>query len=235
MPRALLTRPRAQSERLARELGDQGWEVDVWPVIDIRESELPPPPWHDAQAILFTSANAVRATVRFPRPDCPAFCVGAATARAARQAGYLRIENAAADVLGLIALTKDLATPHGGPLWYPHGRDTTGDLSGELTRAGYEVNTAIVYEAAETDAPPVAIAEAIKAGTYQAAAFFSPRSSALFVAQLSEEMKAGLSATKAVAISAAAAGPLANAGFGDIILASEPNARAMRRAIGQSA
>ncbi len=235
MPRALLTRPRAQSEGLARELRDQGWDVDIWPLIDIRHVLTDAPDWAGAQAVLFTSANAVRAIGAFSPADAPAFCVGAATARAAREAGYRRIENAASDVEGLIALATARLRPEAGPVWYPHGRDTTGDLSARLAEAGFEVVAPVVYDAVETGPPPVEIADRLASGVYQAIALFSPRSSALFDAHLDSTARAALGQTNAIAISAAAAAPLAKLGFGSIIIAKAPNAGAMRAAICQPA
>jgi len=235
MPRALLTRPRAQSERLARELRDQGWDVDIWPLMDIQHTLTQQPDWQGAQAILFTSANAVRATSQFTQPDAPAFCVGAATARAAWQAGYRRVENAASDVEGLIALVSSRLKPEEGPLWYPHGRDTTGDLGGRLAAAGFGIEAPVAYEAAETGRPAQDIAERLAEGAYKAVALFSPRSSALLAASLTDAQKNGLAATNAIAISAAAAEPLAKLGFASIIIAEGPNAGAVRAAILRSA
>lgn len=234
MPRALLTRPRAQSEGLARELRDKGWDVDIWPLMDIQHLLTDAPDWQDAQAILFTSANGVRSTAPFVAAKVPAFCVGAATARAARQAGYKRVENAGADVDRLIALVQSSLSATAGPVWYPHGRDTTGDLAGRLGQDGFDIKSVMTYEAVETGAPPAEIEAALVAGAYHAIALFSPRSSALFMANLTKAAQAGLSASKAIAISPAAAAPLENTGFKDIIVARTPNAAAMRATISWS-
>lgn len=136
MPKILLTRPRTQSEALARELADRGWDSMIWPLIDIRPLLTTPPDWADAAAFVFTSANGVRAIDALAHPDVPAFCVGAATTKAARKSGFRKVENAAGDAAALARLIAARQDPAAGPLIHVRGRDVTGDLSGELMSGG---------------------------------------------------------------------------------------------------
>ncbi|MEM7546738.1 MAG: uroporphyrinogen-III synthase [Pseudomonadota bacterium] len=231
MSRALLTRPRAQSEALARELSDRGWAADIWPLTDIQTTLTEAPDWTDARGCLFTSANAVRAIAALPHPEIPAFCVGSATAKAAHKAGFRPIENAAGDAASLAALVSTRLTPDGGPLIHIRGRDIAGDLGAILTEAGFDLREVIAYQAVETGPPPAAIADALRKGAYDAVTFFSPRASNIFCNVADPAWKPGLRLTTAVAISTAAARPLEMVGFRGIIISETPSGLSMKSAI----
>ena len=84
----LLTRPHAASQRFARQVVDQLGEIriETSPLIDIDFLDLNEEP--NAQTIVFTSRNGVDAWSRAcftTRASC--FCVGEATADAARAIG----------------------------------------------------------------------------------------------------------------------------------------------------
>lgn len=61
-PRILVTRPRDDAEALAAELDQRGFPVMIQPMLEIRMLEGPPLDLDGVQALLFTSANGVRAT-----------------------------------------------------------------------------------------------------------------------------------------------------------------------------
>lgn len=225
----LLTRPRDRSEALARDLSASGWRVGVWPVIEIEFLMDAPPDLSGVQAVLFTSARGVEAAgpsaVGFP-----AFCVGPSTTRKALEAGYAA-RDAGGDVRALLALVKAAAAVDGGPLVHIRGEDAAGDLAGDLRAEGYEVREAIGYRARASDGPPADVAAALAAGRYDAAAFYSPRSAAIFAKLLRRDWREGLSEATAAAISDATAAALADVGFRRIVTASAPNGPAMRAAI----
>ena len=85
---------------LAESLG--GVESLIEPVIDIHPlNDVQLPNLDKMQALLLTSANGVRAFAERQAgalPDLPVFCVGDATARAARAAGFGNVESAGGDV-----------------------------------------------------------------------------------------------------------------------------------------
>ena len=87
--KVLITRPREASERLARRIAALGYEPVIAPMLKIvpQTSSVPLPP--GTGTLLFTSANGVRAFARRqPERSAPVFAVGAATADAARAAGF---------------------------------------------------------------------------------------------------------------------------------------------------
>src|SRR6185437_8639947 len=82
---ALVTRPRAEAGELAAALARRGIAALVEPLIDIAYRDAPAPCLGGVQAVVFTSANGVRALARLtPARHARAFAVGDATAARAR-------------------------------------------------------------------------------------------------------------------------------------------------------
>jgi uroporphyrinogen-III synthase len=110
----------------------------------------------DAQALLFTSANGVRAFPDSRRLHAkPVLTVGDATAEAARAAGFTDVRAADGDVAALEALATKTLTPSSGKLIHIGGEHLAGDLAGALRAAGFTVERRIAYAArAALTAPP---------------------------------------------------------------------------------
>jgi uroporphyrinogen-III synthase len=225
-PAVLLTRSAEDAAPMAARLAAEGWRPLVWPVLEIRPTgarvDLT-----GAQAVLFTSRRAVAATAA---AAIPALCVGAATAAAAQAAGFAPARAADGDAAALAALVAATLDPADGPLVFPRGETVAGDLAGALRARGFAVAETVVYAAAPAAAAPPDLAAALGAGAVRAATFWSPRGAAAFAA-LAAPWRAGLAATEAVAISAAAAGPLAGLGFAAVAVAARPDAAAMAAAL----
>jgi uroporphyrinogen-III synthase len=106
--RLLVTRPEPECERSAALLRGSGHEVLLMPLLriePIRHAELGAGPW---AAVLFTSANAVRAVAAHRRfselADLPVYTVGRRTQAAAAAAGFTSIMSADGDVNALVSL-----------------------------------------------------------------------------------------------------------------------------------
>jgi len=225
-PAILLTRPRAESRTLATSLRAEGWRPLIWPALTIAPTG-DMPDLAGAQAVLFSSARAARAA---PPAAIPAFCVGDATARAARKAGFGDVRSASGDAAALAALVGEALSPAGGPLAFVRGAQVAADLAGMLRARGFDVRETIAYAATPAGPPPVGIAAAVAEGRVAAAAFYSPRTAGSFAA-MARYWGDGLRATTAVAISAATAASLAELCFARIAIAGEPSGAAMRAAI----
>ncbi|HEY7610485.1 MAG TPA: uroporphyrinogen-III synthase, partial [Alphaproteobacteria bacterium] len=66
--RILLTRPEPDAQRFAAQLAEHGIEAVVAPLMTIETADAPLPPLEGVQALVFTSANGVRAyAAREPR------------------------------------------------------------------------------------------------------------------------------------------------------------------------
>ena len=102
------------------------------------------------EAIAFTSPNGPRHYVG--RTDIPAWCVGEATAEAARVAGFSYIRIGGHDVADLAArLTYELDRP----LVHWAGAHVAGDLVGALAGAGHAVRRAVAYRAEAVSRSPL--------------------------------------------------------------------------------
>lgn len=225
MPVILLTRPQAQSEAFAEEIAADGWRSLIWPVIEIRPSLGAFPDLADVDALIFTSARAVEELARLgPPPSLPAWCVGPATAEAARCAGLGPVMEAGGDGDALIGAL----TAAEGRLLHVRGRDVAVDIASALHARGRDVRDIIAYAAIPGRNPDRMVDAAIATGEVAAVALFSPRSAALFAHAAPIAWRGALKRMTALAISPAAAAPLQELGFERILIATNPNATAMR-------
>jgi len=232
----LLTRPVEDSRALAETLEARGEAEDIAPLIwpltrivpTVTALKLP----FTTGALLFTSANGVRAFAALvDRRDLPALCVGKATARAARKAGFRDCIPAGGDARTLAELARQSGIRE---FFHPRGRDTAGDLKGWLAETGQRVTEAVLYQAEETGPPPAPVAAALARGTVDLVTIWSRRGAAILARHFSNpgaSTEVRLGSTGLLAISPAAAEPLKASGFHHILLAEAPNAAAMLAAI----
>lgn len=232
--RLLVTRPRDDAEAFAQALAARGVDTMIEPMIEIVDRPGPAVVPGDAQAILFTSANGVRALVRRNRSnladflDLPAFAVGAASARAARGAGFHQVESAAGDVTALAGLVTARLVPGDGPLLHVAGSDVAGDLTGMLAVAGFTVRRAAIYAVRKATALSAATLDALRQGKIDGVTFFSPRTAAAFVS-LGRESGAlpALAGVAALCLSQAVAQAAGAVSWRVIIVAPRPDQDAL--------
>jgi uroporphyrinogen-III synthase len=231
--RALVTRPRAEAAALAEALMACGVEAIVEPLLDIHYREGPAPDLAGMQAVLCTSANGVRALARLSGERAvPLFAVGEASAARAREEGFAHVENAGGNVDDLARLAHQRLRPEAGRLLHVAGSDVAGDLAGQLRRAGFTVERAVLYEARPAAGLSAATVRALAGGFIDFALFFSPRTATIF-ARLAERagIAAALRNVTAVSISAAADGALAGLEFQARHIATTPDQRGLLAAL----
>tara|TARA_R110002110_G_scaffold415612_2_gene651799 strand:- start:255336 stop:256049 length:714 start_codon:yes stop_codon:yes gene_type:complete len=223
--RVLVTRPRPDADETAAELIALGHEPVVAPLLEVTFETGATLDLSDAQAILITSANGVRALASATaRRDLPVFAVGDASAAAARQNGFDRTESADGNVQTLADLVTSRLSPHDGRLVHVAGTVTAGDLAGKLALSGFEVGRAVLYRAEPVLNLPEVIGERLRDRTLDAAMFFSPRTAAQFAELvLSEGLGEQCGRTVAVALSGAVAEKLAALAFLDVRIAEKPD------------
>jgi uroporphyrinogen-III synthase len=223
----LLTRPAAQSQRFAEALRVRVPDVVVVisPLI-VPAFLTPDIPARDWTAVIFSSETAVQAARRIAadggRLPSRAFCVGAQTARMAREAGFDAV-SADGDGQALLALIQ--AQTPAGPLLHLCGRETRVDLAKMLSESRLETVSAVVYA---QDILPLT-AEATKLllqDTPVLAPVFSPRTGAILAHELA---RIGARArVHVVAISPAAGEAFAPK---DVTTALHPDAPSMIEAV----
>jgi uroporphyrinogen-III synthase len=229
MARILITRPEEDAAALAEALTDRGHETLLEPLLGVRQRDGAVLDTAGAQALLFTSANGVRAAAALtPMRDLPALCVGDATARAAREAGFHRVESAAGDVVALADLIRRTRTPDAGPLVHVAGTVSAGDLAGDLAGAGFQVRRAVVYEAVPAERLSDTARAALSQGRVDAVTLFSPRTARTFARIVRD---AGLEDTLAsvdlLCLSRAVAEALGSLPGRRLLVAAEPTQNAL--------
>lgn len=193
-PRVWVTRAEPGAGRTAARLQSLGLEPIVAPVLTIERIEGVRIDFDGVAALAFTSINGVSAYAKLrDRRDLPAFCVGDATADAAQAVGFTDVRSAAGDVEALGRLIAEAALR--GAILAPGAEQPAGDL--EAAAGGStSIQRLPVYRTVETAfQPPVCDAVLIH----------SPRAAAV----LRSRIEASPEGLRAVAISKAAARPLA--------------------------
>ncbi|CUW37769.1 Uroporphyrinogen-III synthase [Magnetospirillum sp. XM-1] len=231
--RALVTRPKEDSEGVARALAQRGLEVMVEPLLDIAPVEGAAIDTAGAQGILVTSANGIRALARlYPGRELPVWAVGDASARAAREMGFSQVESADGDVDTLAELVAARVEPAAGALLHAAGTVVAGDLSGRLSALGYEVRRQILYQAVTATRLSPALLDALGAGGLDLALFFSPRTARTFATLATQAgVQGSLAAIAAYGLSANVSAELAPLPWRVLRQASEPTQAALLAAI----
>lgn len=230
LPAFLLTRPSAQSQRFADMLR-QRFGADLTIVISpLMQPEFAPPqvPAGPFGAAIFTSETGVQAYYRnpglFPLTSKTVFCVGDRTALAATAAGLDPV-SAGGDADALVALI--LSQHPSGTLLHLCGAETRGDVAQRLTQGGVPTLACITYHQVEQPLTSDAIA-LLRGESPVVVPLFSPRSSALFSAQITD--LSPLAPLVCVVLSKAVADPLRSQGV-KLLYAMEPTAAAMLESV----
>jgi uroporphyrinogen-III synthase len=177
--RVLITRPREDFERTAALLAARGHQAVAAPLFRIQP--LPIRIAGAFDAVLAASANALRqaeAADLAPLMDLPLFAVGAATAEAAREAGFRSVEAAQGDGAALAGLIRE-RMPAGSRLLHLAGRPRRDEAIAVLGRHCALVVAETYETVACRDLPPRA-AEALHGGLVDAVLHFSPRAASVF-------------------------------------------------------
>jgi uroporphyrinogen-III synthase len=230
--RLLVTRPEPDCERTAALLRGQGHQVleqallRIEPVVD---AEFGPGPW---AAVLFTSANAVRAIAAHRRfnelAGLPAYTVGERTRAAAAAIGFASVMSADGDVEALVRLIVARPPAAGRPVLYCAGEDLARDLAGALLARGLRVETACVYRAAVVAGFSPEVCAAFAGHAIDAVLHYSARTAGAFVAAATAAGLRDLSIqARHLCLSSQVAAPLAAAGAAAIDVASAPNEQAL--------
>ena len=230
MKRVLVTRPAADAAPLVEVLHDLGCEALVEPLLTIVPLAGARIDLDGVQALLFTSANGVRAfaTLAAARQlpavhDLPALAVGDATAAAARSAGFARVESAAGTVEDLAALAARRLDPAAGPLFHGAAVHLAGDLKGRLEDRGFTLRRRVLYRAEPAERLSEAARAAIAGGGIDAVLFFSPRTAETFVRLLDDAgLSTALADCHAVCLSRAVAEALRTIVWRGIVVAARP-------------
>lgn len=223
-PSVWLTRPQADSARLAARLAAHGIHSLVAPLTQIVPLVVADA-WPAAEVILLTSRHGAASLAAAPAQvrALPAYCVGEATAEAAREAGVRPEAVGREGVLPLLARMRE-SLRAGTRVLYPCGTELRHPVAMLLPQM--TVLPRIVYDAQPLAALPEAVADAASFAQLRGVAVFSPRAGQLLQARLAA---AALSAAqlRAYCLSLEVAQALAGCGCERLLVAAAPEFNAM--------
>jgi uroporphyrinogen-III synthase len=226
--RILITRPIEDARPLADALEARGVEVLIEPLLEIRHLEDAEIDLDGVQALLFTSANGVRAFAALsPRRELKVFTVGDGSADAARQAGFPHVESARGDVEALAAVVVDRLKAGDGVLFHAAGTVTAGDLKARLEGLGYQVRRAQLYEAKIATALSTETRANLTLGGIDAVLLFSPRTAVTFADLWQSAGAPSLARIQALCLSAAVAREIGSLGWAGVEIADRPDLPSM--------
>jgi len=231
--RALVTRPREDSDAVARALAARGLDVMIEPLLAIEMLARAEVDAAGAQGILVTSANGIRALARLhPDRTLPVWTVGDSSAAIARALGYGRVESAGGDVESLAALVAGRVDPANGALLHAAGSVNAGNLAGRLGALGFQVRRQVLYRAVTADTITPELRTALEAGAIDLALFFSPRTAATFVRLVTAAgLRDRLAGVTAYGLSANVAAELAALPWAGLRQAADPTQAALLAAL----
>ncbi len=229
MAGVLVTRPEADAAELAEALRRRGHTPLIEPLLDIRFTGTEPLDLTGVQALVFTSANGVRAAAgRTHIRDLPVHAVGRKTADAARQAGFVHVTAAAGDGQALAADLTRMIDPAKGRLLHVGGAAVAVDIGALLRPHGINLTRVVGYEAVAAGTLSAASLDALDQGLIGYAMFFSPRTARTFASLLtSHGRQAACARITALCLSAAVAAGLDGLRFQEVRTADRMEAEAM--------
>lgn len=227
--RILVTRPEADAQAFAAALRERDVESVIAPVMSVAFEATLRLDLDGAQAVLLTSANGVRGLARLTaRRDLNLLAVGPATTAEARDLGFQTVATATGDAEGLARLARERLRPDEGRLIHLAGTVSAGDLAGRLKESGFAVERIVAYRAETVEKLPETARQALHSQTLDGAAFFSPRTAAVFVKLVQAAGLDGqLGQLQAFCLSQAVAEVVQAALWRDIVVAERPDGGAL--------
>lgn len=179
------------------------------------------PDLNEISGLVFTSANGVRTfTERCDDRSLTAWCVGPATAAAAREARFEQVEESAGNARDLAAYIAAHVRTTTQPLLHIANAAARGDLKSALQEAGIPVKFCPLYKMVRASSLPEATLKTLMSGMPAIVLAHSEKGAEAF-AELTKGLPIGH--LMGVAISMRAASPLLNAGVHDVHIAHDPN------------
>ena len=232
----LVTRPAPDNAKTAAALRARGHEVLLSPMLRFEPVTFEDDGEIDFDAVILSSANAVRAIedhpVRARLMLLPVFAVGEHTAKIARDAGFTNITIADGDAISLRGRIVESAAAgklkKKAALCYLAGADLTRDLGGELGARGFTVVTRTAYRMVPIAGLSDVVSDAFRAGTIDAVMHYSRRSARAYLnAARADGVEISALALPQCCISEAVAGVLRDAGAMQVAAANAPDEKAL--------
>ena len=236
----LITRPTADQTTTVATLHTKGLEALQAPMLRFEPVAFQIEPGERFDAVLVTSANALRAIAETPAESrwhgLPLFAVGERTAQVARAAGFQQVYAASGDGASLRDLVvaqarakaQDRVLKKSARLLYLAAADRAVDLGGELGQHGFDVVTVTTYRMIATPNLPAAVCDAFAANRIEAVLHYSRRSARAFIdAVRAAGVEISALAVPQCCFSDAVAAVVRDAGASQVAVARTPDENAM--------
>ncbi|MEM7042103.1 MAG: uroporphyrinogen-III synthase [Pseudomonadota bacterium] len=230
-PLVLITRPEESARRIRQDLEAKGYATLVEPMLTIERLGSMARLSENVQAIVLTSAHAVKA-LNAEAKELPVFAVGKATTEAAQVEGCAQVISGDGDGADLARLIGEQLRPEGGVILHVAGEHVRDDLNRILEDQGFKIHREIVYRAHASTGLSKAVTQAWQAREIAAVLLFSPRTAEILVHLLIEHGLADhVDRTTAICVSESTATPCRTLDWRTICLAARPNREALIRAL----
>ena len=144
----LFTRPLEDCHEMILKFQSLGHEISHLPLIKIEGLKYEALNYSDFKGIIFTSSNAIKfLDIKNIDKKLKCFCVGSATEKKARSAGFQNIFAAEGNVNNLKELILQNFKSSEGKLLYISGEIISSNLDKELISDGYTIERLINYRA----------------------------------------------------------------------------------------
>ncbi|MGE5539681.1 MAG: uroporphyrinogen-III synthase [Gemmatimonas sp.] len=233
MTRVLITRPADEADALAKRVEAMGFVPVIEPLISICALPGAKVDAFDIQAVVFTSANGVRALATASGGESvsrtlPVFAVGTATAAAARAAGFQDVHEGQGTVEDLARVIAGNLPAQRGPILHVSGSVVARDLAPLLAASRHTVRRAVLYESVPAAALRSGTRRQIEAGAVGAALFFSPRTARTFVTLIeASRLQGAMRSIVSFGLSAAVSDALTSLPFARVVTAARPTTDAL--------
>lgn len=218
----IVTRAEPGASETVERLKALGRRPVLAPMLSLRElTDEPIPDSKDISGVVFTSANGVR-TYAKRRADrrLPAWCVGPATAQAAREEGFEAVHESAGNAVDLAEFITTRMPAPDRPLLHVANAAAGGTLQKTLESKGYRTVFSPIYEMLPAQSFPDAVSNLFNQDTQSIILAYSEKGAKAFAALIGAQ---ALNNCTGVAISDRASGPLEPLNLSAIYIADVPN------------
>jgi uroporphyrinogen-III synthase len=174
-----VTRPIEDAGQLRARLIAQGHEVTLEPLLSIENFYDEPIDLDEAQALIATSRNALRAIAGRPEEEAckgiPLFVVGRGTAQVAEAMGFETIIEGPSNAAALLGLVVNTAGINDGALVHLSAENVAYNLCEELRLLGYQVFQPILYRSIQAETLSGTLLRNIKNGRIEGVVLLSGR------------------------------------------------------------
>lgn len=177
----IILRPKDDCADYIAQIEAMGYEAIAEEILSVSHTGEPLPEIAPDAALVFTSANGVRAFAALsPERSYPVFTVGHNSAEAAQEAGFTLVESAGGKAEDLVGLLLERSKTGLKNVFYVRGADVSADIGIILSKNGINTQEYIAYRADLAENISIQCLKSLKNRDVKAVMAFSARGAAHF-------------------------------------------------------